>query len=495
MSNRAPRIRPMALALLAAIVCSACSMHAVEEHDRPPPMPLPEAFSATGGAQAPERWWTTFSDPGLNALIDRALQRNLDLQQAWARLDQVASLAAQAGALQWPNLQYALGFGATRQTFNFGRLVEISNVQFSAVLQAGYEVDLWGRVGHTSRAAGLDYEATREEVSAAALSIAARVTDLWFQLAEANAQLGLLAEQRKVSTEYTKLVELRFAQGLASALDVQQQRGQVAAIDASQPLLQARVELLTHQLNLLLAQAPTTALGAPPVELPDPGPIPATGVPADLLRRRPDLLAQEKRLLAADHRVGVAVAARLPSLSIGGRTGIQATNPDNVGQIFQQPVFGLNVDLVGPIIDGGRRAEEVKRVEAAVRDALAAMKSTLLRAITEVEDALTNERSQRAYLDKLDAQLQLARDTLGEARRRYANGLVDYLPVLSALAAVQQLERTRITAQRNVLAARISLHSALGGSWGDDLEGGDTIRAKKAEKAHDGDAAMTETPR
>jgi outer membrane protein TolC len=218
-------------------------------------------------------------------------------------------------------------------------------------------------------------------------------------------------------------------------------------------------------------------------------------VPADLLRRRPDLLAQEKRLLAADHRVGVAVAARLPSLSIGGRTGIQATNPDNVGQIFQQPVFGLNVDLVGPIIDGGRRAEEVKRVEAAVRDALAAMKSTLLRAITEVEDALTNERSQRAYLDKLDAQLQLARDTLGEARRRYANGLVDYLPVLSALAAVQQLERTRITAQRNVLAARISLHSALGGSWGDDLEGGDTIRAKKAEKAHDGDAAMTETPR
>lgn len=458
------------LLLAAGVLAGAtsCTLHEVKQ-SAPPPVPVPPKFSDSGREPSPDRWWETFEDDQLNDLIRRALACNLDLRQAAARLAQARMIAVKAGADRWPRLSAQAGAsrGRTFSTFDAARLDQIKSTDslFSLTLAASYELDIWRRVRSRRDAALLDMAATREDLDAAAITLAATVGETWFSLTEQRAQLKLLNEQIKTSETFLELVELRFSEGQASALDVYQQRTQVAVTRGQLPAVESRLAVLKHQLAVLLGRPPlaeVTRARQPSGALPDLSPLPETGLPADLLKRRPDVRAAHARLVAADHLVAAAIADRLPALRLSAQSVYQATEPS---EVFNNWIWTLAGNIVQPVFEGGRLKAEVYRARAAKKERLIAYGKTVLNAFREVEDALAEERHQRTLIANLEDQIRLATATLDQARDRYVNGMSDYLPVLTALQVVQGKERDLLRARRGLISFRIRLYRALGGSW------------------------------
>ncbi len=459
------------LALVAlGLLAPGCTVHRAEQRPEPP-VALAAAFSDPGAAPAqPElRWWRSLGDPELEQLVDRALSGGFDLRRGWERLQQARALATQSGASQWPQLNAEAGFARSRNVVNtgtpLGTVTQTAN-QFSLGLAASYELDLWGRLRAGRAAAALDLAASRADVETLAISVAAQVSEAWFGLREQREQLRLLEAQLQLSETFLSLVELRFAQGLASALDVLQQRQLLASTRAQLPPLRLRRAQLEHQLELLLGAGPGQLVLPASQGLPTPAALPGLGLPADLLQQRPDLRAARLRAAAADERIAVALADRFPALRLGASTGWRAPE---LADLFSSWVYSLSANLVAPLIDGQRRAAEVDRSRAAQREALLAYGQLALKAVLEVEDTLAGLREQDALLREQEGLVTLGQTTLAEAKARYLQGTTDYLPVLTALSALQQAERQRLATQRQLLTLRVQLHRTLGGTWPQDL--------------------------
>jgi NodT family efflux transporter outer membrane factor (OMF) lipoprotein len=284
-----------------------------------------------------------------------------------------------------------------------------------------------------------------------------------------SASLELLRSQIKVNQDYLDLIELRFVQGLASALDVQQQKSQIAAIQAQIPNVLATIEVLKHQLAVLTGRSPAdfkVSIFHGMDSLPD---LPDVGIPADLLIQRPDIRAAKARVVAVDHRLAAAIADWLPSLTLNASTGFMA---QDITKLFTSWIWNLGASLLGTIWDGGRMLAEQNRLKAQLKEMIAIYGQVVLTALQEVEDALIRNRMQQEYVKRLKEQLKALRDSLDTAMDRYKNGLIDYLPVLTALKAVQQIERGLISANAQALVYRVQLCRALGGSWTSQLHSG-----------------------
>ncbi len=447
---------------------ASCVVHPAEPI-APPPVVIPQAFSQQAKVQAPDRWWTAFDAPELDSMVESALAGNLNLQAAWARLDQARAIAVQAGAARYPSLSGGATASRTRVDIPAAGPVPSSVARenvFGLSLAAGYEVDLWGRIRSQTDAAAADAAASRQDLETAAITLAAAVGDTWFAIAEQLAQRELLAEQVRVSKVFLELAQLRRGQGQGSALDVYQQRTQLAATEGQVPLIELRLGVLEHQLAVLLGRAPNSELPVPAADLPALPPMPDAGLPAELLDRRPDVRAARLRVESADLRVGVAVANLLPSLRLTAAGGYEG---GQISDLFDARFWTLASDLTAPLFEGGRRRAEVDRARAALDEVVQFYGQTVLRALQEVEDALHAERHQREYVASLTEQVRLAGATLDEARMRYANGLSDYLNVLTSLAALQRLERDHLAARQQLISIRIQLYRALAGSWPEEL--------------------------
>jgi outer membrane protein, multidrug efflux system len=456
------RARPAAAL---AVALAACSPHKVVS-DPAPPIELPAGYSAaTPGQEPAQAWWRGLGDPRLEALIDRALGENFQLRAAWARVRQGRAGLRQARAAAWPQLDFTGQAARSRQRIVLPEPVgeqRFTVDNFSLSVAAGYELDVWRRIGNTGRAAALDAGALRDDAEAIAMSLAAEVAEAWFDVVAQRAQRALLEEQLQLNQTYHELMEARFRQGLASSLDLFQQRQQLLATRQRLEQVDAALALLANRLALLVGAPPTSAAPDSPAALPELAPPPPTGLPADLLVRRPDVRAARRRVEAADHRVAVAVADRLPSLRVGGNVTMAS---GTVADLIGTPIWSLFAGLTAPLFDGGRRAAEVDRSRDVVDERLMQFGQALVGAMVEVENALTGERHQRIQIGTLEEQVELARATFTEARARYTEGLIDYLPVLTALQQLQQGELSLLQARRQLLSQRIQLHRALGGTW------------------------------
>jgi outer membrane protein, multidrug efflux system len=467
-TRRAARPTRVLIGLSAIMALAACRVHDVDTTPEPP-IPVPEGYSVEtrmDGAP-PEAWWGDFNDPALARLIDRSLAQNLQLRAAWARLEQARALVRQAGSGKWPQLDASLSASRTKNRFDIGQEIIVETTAYNASIQAGYEVDLWRRVDSLESAAAQDAAALRDNLESIALSTAAQVSETWFDLLANRARRALIESQLEINETYLELTRLRFEQGLASALEVYQQRQQLVATRAQLALIDGTTEVLEHALSLLVGQPPGARYAVDRTELPALPALPATGVPADLLERRPDVRAARRQVVAADYRLAAAIADRLPALRLSGSLSEGA---DNVGDLFRSPLWSIVGSLTAPLFDGGRRAAEVDRNEAVVEELRFTYAFVLLQAMVEVENALVQERQQVLYIADLSEQLELAEATLREARARYRQGLVDYLQVLTALQSLQQVEVTLLGAQRQLISYRIQLCRALGGTWTRDLE-------------------------
>lgn len=417
----------------------------------------PARFSRSGTTLLHEAWWQSLGDPALTMLIETALDENFSLRATWQRLAQAEAVARRTGAERQPTLDLTAGASRTRTR------IERENertTRYDVGLLASFELDLWGRVASERAAALLDAEASAADVQVAALTLSAAVANVWYELAEERAQGRLLSEQTATNQQLLALVEERFRQGQVQAADVLRQRQLVEQSHGREVLSSGRAELLEHELSVLVGRSPGTLPAEPTpllVELP---PLPDTGVPAELLARRPDVMRAERLAEAADARLAVARADRYPRFALTGRL---STGGDHVQRLLRDWLAEIAGSLLAPIYAGGALAAEVERTSAATIEALESYGEVVLDALREVEDALAAGGAQAQYFESLSQQLDLAEAVIERTRASYVAGQFDYLRVLEAVTARQALEREHLSARRERLALRIQLCRALAG--------------------------------
>lgn len=454
-STRRQRFRHCSWLIFALLLTTACNTVPLRD---PVAVHLPGDFSTSGSGNLPERWWHSFGDAVLDRLIGQALAQNFSLQSVWARLDQAAAVERISRAGLYPSLDAEGSAGRSWAHNDRGATAS----SYSVGLMAGYEIDLWGRIDSGSKAATLDRQATEAELSAAAISLSAEVASTWYQLVEQYGQQVLVSNQLETNSRVLELITLRFRRGKVGATDVLQQRQLVESNRGELANVQSIIGVLEHRLAILLGETPDTRVTEPHHELISLPPLPATGIPVELVQRRPDLRQGFYALQASDQRTAAAVADRFPRISLLGSSDSLAADID---ELFDNWLSNLAGNLVAPVIDGGRRRAEVDRNRALAEQSLNNYRQQLLDALGEVEDALLREQQQRAFIDSLDKQLALSGEVIGRVRDSYLYGAVDYLRVLDVLLTNQNLERSRLTARRELIDTRIALCRALAGGW------------------------------
>lgn len=421
---------------------------------------LPERYSLYSDAPAGlEPWWKDLKEPELDSLVAEAFSGNFTLQTAWARLNQADAAARQARSALFPGLDLTAQASSAEKS---GLAVN----DYSLGLASSYEIDLWGRIRSADAAAHMTASASREDLNAAAMTLSAQVANSWIAIIAQRREKAILQKQMKTNRTFLELVELRYRNAMASALDVYQQKEALARIEAAIPQVDLQEQLLMHELSLLLGKAPKEPLALTSEELPVIDDLPATGLPADLLAARPDIRAAGFHLYAARWNVETARANRLPALRLSAQGGYGS---NSIKTIFDDWFINLAANLTLPLFDANRLRNESVRTGAVEDERLAIYRQTVLTAVKEVEDAIVSEDRQRVQIDAVQRQLAFAQSALDEAHERYMGGLNDYLPVLTELTAVHNLERDLLQKSRDLLLSRIRLYRALGGRWMNDL--------------------------
>ena len=459
-------IGPVAVLLLAACAAPkpATTTEEVVEQALPETTEIAPAFVEQVGnwdevvarGAAEDGWLASFGDPALEAIVDEALRNNRDLAAATANLDAAAGFAKQAGAALIPAVSVG---GGAQQT---ERGDQASNVS-GASLNLQWELDLWGRLAAQASAAEEAFRASEAELEGARRSLVAQVAKSWFLATEANLQLALSAEAVKIYEETLRIVETRVEVGAGSPQDVFLAKADLNAAKARQQEGIGALTQAIRSLEVLLGRYPTAELEVPNELVSTPPGIPV-GVPADLLERRPDLVAAERRVAAAFQRVDAARAARLPSVALTASGGSSSNELiDLIGA--SNNFFSVGANLAAPLDLGGGLEAQVEIETAQQEAALANYGSVALRAFNEVENALANERLLAEREGFLADAVTNNRTALDLAQTQYDVGQIDFLSVLQMQARTLNSRITLIRMQNARLAQRVDLHLALGGDF------------------------------
>jgi outer membrane protein, multidrug efflux system len=449
---------------LAAALTSSCALYRPEPREPAAGMNLPGQFRLYEAGQAvPAAWWATFGTEELDRLVAEALASNLDLVQARARLEQAEALARKSGAAQRPSANIESGVAVTERGEPVMTDGDTRSESYELTLAASYEVDLWGRVAATARAAETERDATAADLLAARLSVSAEIALRYLELLAVRSKLDILQQQLDTNRRQLTLLEGRYGRGQATGVAVLRQRMAVKEALSLLPSQAMREEQLLNQLATLSGRPAGSAPMLTGRALPNLPPHPETGLPADLLAQRPDIRAAGLRLNAADWTLSAARADRLPALRLGASGGWSS---DALADLLDDWLARLAGSLVGPIVDAGLRKAEVARTRAIADQRLAAYRETVLEAMREVQDALAGERHEGARLAASTDQLSATRRLAEDLERRYLKGMESYVDVLDAVANVQRLERQLVDVRVSQIGYRVRLHRALGG----DLE-------------------------
>jgi NodT family efflux transporter outer membrane factor (OMF) lipoprotein len=426
----------------------------------------PDSFSHSGQMPLPDKWWEAFDDAILDRMIETALADNFSLLATWDRLRQAEAVAVREGAQRFPNLN--ANSNASRSRDNEGNQTD----RFGLGLSMAYELDLWGRVRANTSAASFEVQASQSDLTVAAITLSAEIAKTWYSLIEQRGQLALLESQISTNEQVLKLVTLRFRQGVAAAADVLRQRQLVEQTRGDTKDVRAQIETLSYQLAILLGQPPKSVDIPDDHELIQLPPLPSTGLPGELIQRRPDVQAIFYQVQAADARVAAAIAERFPRIDLAGAltTNLSSTLAGGAfartpAGLFASWIATLSAQIVAPIIDAGARRAEVARTKAVLSEILHNYEATILQAFQEVENSLIRETQQREKTSSLEDQFHLATQVIQRLRARYIHGGTAYLDVLNALSSQQVLERQILTARRTLIDFRVDLAKALAGGW------------------------------
>jgi NodT family efflux transporter outer membrane factor (OMF) lipoprotein len=409
-----------------------------------------------------EKWWESFKDQKLNALVERALEQNLEIKGAGERAIQAREIAHQAGAERLPGISADFSAARAREKGIMG--TETANA-YSLSATASYELDLWGKLSSRARAALYDSEAEAEQLRASYVSVSAEAAEQYFSVIEQNEIIALSDLSISSLKNTLKSVELRYSAGLVSSLDVYQARQNLAINSTERPGYKMKRQAALAALAFLLGQGPEQAPESNGHRLPEPSPLPE-GFPSSLIMSRPDVRAALLALRASDERVAAAVAERFPSFSLSLAYG--GAN-EKLKSILESPNIFWNVLLqtAMPIFEGGKRKSEVRRSKSVLRENLALYHGTVLNALREAHVAIERNRNSEKQVRLLEKSVQAGLDTLRVAEDQYLQGITDYINLLNSQQQLYAARNSLVQAKRGLLSARIELARALGGFYVD----------------------------
>jgi multidrug efflux system outer membrane protein len=473
-----------------ATLISAC---AVGPKYAPPRPQMPASWHeapAAGGAfdrSTLERWWTAFRDPLLDDLVARAIDGNLDLKIAAARVQEARATRGIAASAALPQVDIS-GQAARSQrseavppfsaaaggAFVFGPRTQ--NL-FEAGFDAGWELDVFGGVRRDVEAAVAQVQAAEEGRHDVLVTLLADVARNYAELRGSQRQIEILDATVRSQQDTLDLAKARFDAGLGAGLDVERAVGLLETTRSRRPELERQTLRAIYRLDVLLGQEPgalASILETPSPLPPQPPDVPPL-LPSELLGRRPDLRRAEREAAAATARMGVARSELFPRFSIGGNFGRRSADLTDIGSTGSQFWF-LVAGVRLPILSGGRIRANIRVQDARQEQALRQYEKAVLDAVEEVENALSAQTREQQRLDTLRASVAANRRALDLATERYTGGLENFLSVLDAQRAVYATEDAQTQSETNAMVSLIAVYKALGGGWTVDTGGSRSTR-------------------
>ena len=440
-----------------------------------PKTELPPAFSAADAAydapydkNAPvAQFWTVFDDAALTELVVRSLNFNHDLRIALANVNQARALRRESQFDQFPTVTTQAAhqkarISADQSSTGQAQTSTLNTGSFDAV----WELDLFGRVRRNVESSRASEEAIINDFRAAQITVAAEVARTYFELRGAQEQFAVAQRNADNQTETLKIAQVRLDAGRGTEFDTARAESLLNTTLSTLPQLNATIENAIHRLSVLIGQQPVALREAllPNVALPELPRLVQIGKPDELLRRRPDVNAAERRLASATASIGVAEGDWFPRVSFTGEIGFAANSLDRIGDAPTQ-TYSYGPTISWAAFDLGRVQARVNQAKAREQGAVASYEQTVLRALEETENALTSYRETRHQLDFLNASANASQRASELARKRFDGGAADFLDVLdserSQLEVEANLSRARTAAATNLVA----LYKALGGGW------------------------------
>ncbi len=481
----------LALAAAALVLTTACSVG--PDYVRPSTI-SPDAYKELDGwkiarpqdALARGAWWEIFGDAQLNALEARVSISNQNLAVAEAQYRQARALVREARAGYFPTVTIGAGFTRSRQSTTFssssGGTSATGGSSSSATSSAGgssgsgqprsdfevgldfsWELDVWGRIRRTVESNRASAQASAGDLEAARLSFQAALAQDYFQLRTLDAQKQFLDETVAAFEKFLRLTQDRFASGVASQADVVQAQTQLKTTQAQAIDVGVQRAQLEHAIALLMGQAPATfTLPAAPLAATPPA-IPV-GVPSELLERRPDIAAAERRMAAANAQIGVAVAAFYPTITLNASSGLESSS---LAKWFTAAsrFWSVGPGISQTVFDGGLRHAQTDAARAAHDATIATYRQTVLAAFQAVEDNLAALRILEEENGVQDEAVKAAQDSVRLTTNQYKAGTVSYLNVITVQTIALTDEVTAIQIRGRRMAAAVLLVQALGGGW------------------------------
>ncbi len=473
-------MHPMRPSLLAPTLTSGACLLLIGCQALSPPsrlgdagVPAPNSWAATREAKSgvDQRWISKTGGAPLTSLISEALNANPDLKASAARVEKAAAEAKIAGAGRFPEL--GLGGLSNRQKQSFigfpgiGGPISTINNSFGVSLDAAWEIDVWGRLRAGQEAAIADAEGRQLDLQAARVSLAAQVTKAWLALAEANEQVTLAEAGLTARQQLANAVRERFERAIAedggSAAQVRLTEAEVASGEATLAQRKQEKDRAIRQLELLLGRYPSGKSIAA-AKLPPLPPTPPSGLPSELLLRRPDIRSAERELAASGRRTLSAKLARFPSLRLTGSFG---TTADSLSDLTNSnlAVWAIGGSLTQPVFQGGRISAEIDRASATEKESAAKLQRTVLDAFGEVEQALAAETFLREREQAATRATALAAEAATRSDEEFSAGTGDVLTLIDAREQEINTASQLAAIRRLRLDNRIDLHLALGGDF------------------------------
>lgn len=433
-----------------------------------------DVASRTDPAPPDPQWWNIFGDPVLSSLVARVAAQNLDLQAAAERILQGRAQREVVASQGLPHIDEQSFYQRRRDSLRGDPISLVvpapgAPVEFDVFqngLSSSWELDLFGRVRRGVEAANADTQAAIEDRRGIALSAIAELAQDYLQLRGVQAQRDIAERNLALAQQNIALVDRRIADGVATLLDRAQARAQQSTIAATLSPLRTQEAALINAIGLLLGEPPhamDTELRAPTAQ-PGVPPVVPIGLPATLVRRRPDVRQAEAKLHSATAQTGVAVAEFYPDVTLMGTVALQGLRFKDAFSLYAR-AFQVGPSVSIPIFEGGRLRGTLRMRQSQQREAAIAFRHTLLQAWQEVDNALTayaEAQGRRVQLTDAAAQNAIA---LQVARQRYAEGVVDFLNVNSSQSQLLQSENELVSSDTQIATYLVTLYRALGGGW------------------------------